>query len=61
MIYIHYLKKKEIIVGNALVELLENWEDIVELKYGNKLKGKSSYLSFKRKNYNFPQKKLGIQ
>lgn len=40
---IHSLSDKEIIVGDALVELLENWEFIPELSGGNKL-GKSSVL-----------------
>lgn len=40
---LYSLSEKEIIVGNALVELLENWEDVVELNYGNKL-GKAAIL-----------------
>lgn len=54
---IHSLSEKELIVGDALVDLLENWEDVLEISYGNKL-GKSAVLYHLRERTRLSTKEI---
>lgn len=54
---IHSLSEKELIVGDALIDLLENWEDILEINGGNKL-GKSVVLYHLREKTRLSTKEI---
>jgi hypothetical protein len=54
---IHSLSEKELIVGDALVDLLENWEDVLEINYSNKL-GKSAVLYHLRERTRLSTKEI---
>ena len=54
---LYSLSEKELIVGDALIELLENWEDVLEINYGNKL-GKSSVLYHLRERTRLSTKEI---